>query len=271
MAVTHPTSRPGTRGGTGTAARPDVHSMTIGEIAASSGVTTATVRYYERIGLLPHADRTPSGYRTYERPTLDRLAFIGRAKQLGCTLDEILDLVTAWDGGRCGPVQERLRGLVADKRRTTTERIVELTTFGGELARAGSALEQHRPDGACDAGCGCLAESADDVAVALSSKPNASEHPVACSLPPSLMQQRVADWDSVLSHVVRRDSIDGGVRCVFGATVPVERLTRLVVDEQTCCRFFRFAITVDAAGIALEVRAPDDAAAIVDALFGTAS
>ena len=74
----------------------------IKDVAARSGFSTATLRYYAKIGLLPQAVRTDTGYRLYDDRTLDRLSFITRAKQLGCTLDEIADLTTAWDGGRRG-------------------------------------------------------------------------------------------------------------------------------------------------------------------------
>src|SRR5689334_8155426 len=89
--------------------------MQIKEVAERSGFSAATLRYYEEIGLLPEPVRTPSGYRTYDDRALERLAFISRAKQLGCTLDEIADLTSAWEGGRCGPIQERLRRVVAEK------------------------------------------------------------------------------------------------------------------------------------------------------------
>src|SRR6476619_4269544 len=89
--------------------------LKIKEVADASGFTPATLRYYEQIGLLPQASRTPAGYRTYDQRTLDRLAFIARAKQLGCSLDEITGLATAWDGGQCGPIQDGLRQLVAAK------------------------------------------------------------------------------------------------------------------------------------------------------------
>ena len=89
--------------------------LKIKEVADASGFTAATLRYYEQIGLLPAASRTPAGYRMYDQRTLDRLAFIARAKQLGCSLDEITGLTAAWDGGQCGPIQDQLRQLVAGR------------------------------------------------------------------------------------------------------------------------------------------------------------
>ena len=61
-----------------------------------------------------------------------------------------------------------------------------------------------------------------------------------------------------------------GVRLLFGDGVPLDELTRLAVAEQGCCSFLSFALTVDGRGIALEVRAPADAADLVAALFGPA-
>ena len=83
--------------------------MRIKEVAERSGFSAPTLRYYEEIGLLPEPARTAAGYRIYDETTVERLAFIARAKQLGCSLEEIADLTMAWDGGRCGPVQDRLR------------------------------------------------------------------------------------------------------------------------------------------------------------------
>ena len=77
----------------------------IADVARRSGFTPATLRYYEEIGLRPAPERSSGGYRIYDDRTLDRLAFIARAKQLGCTLEEIADLSITWDGGECGPIQ----------------------------------------------------------------------------------------------------------------------------------------------------------------------
>ena len=140
--------------------------MKIKEVADASGFTTATLRYYEQIGLLPESMRTPAGYRIYDQRTLDRLAFIARAKQLGCSLDEIAGLATAWDGGQCGPIQDQLRGLVAGKIAAAQNQIAELATFTAELQQAAAALERHRPDGACDAACGCVSDPDDTEPVA---------------------------------------------------------------------------------------------------------
>ena len=253
--------------------------LKIKEVAQVSGFSAPTLRYYEEIGLLPTASRTAAGYRTYDQRTLKRLKFIARAKQLGCTLEEISGLSTAWDGGRCGPVQDQLRPLVAGKIAAAQSQLVELMTFTSELHQAAAALELHRPEGACDAQCGCVSEP-DDVAptatmavgVAMSTKPAANGEPaIACTLQAGSMVGRLGDWQALLAHVDRREAIDGGVRSVFASSVSIGQLVRLVAAEQDCCQFFRFAITVDTRGVALEVRAPDEARPIIESIFGVAS
>jgi len=71
----------------------------IGEIAELAGVTTKTVRYYERIGILPEPDRTPSGYRDYGVGTLERLRFIRDAQATGLSLTEIHSILELKDQG----------------------------------------------------------------------------------------------------------------------------------------------------------------------------
>jgi MerR family transcriptional regulator, copper efflux regulator len=244
--------------------------MRIKEVAERSGFSAPTLRYYEEIGLLPEAVRTPSGYRTYDERTVERLAFIARSKQLGCTLDEIADLTTAWDGGRCGPIQDRLQSLVAEKLMTARSQIVELTTLSAELERAAAALERHRPDGPCDDQCGCVSDVAAEPAftVTLTTKPTVEDIPIACTLRPDALRGQIEDWQALLSHTERRFALDDGVRVEFSGGVPADELMRLVAAEQDCCQFLRFAITVDTRGVALEVRGPEDAGVVIEGLFG---
>jgi len=241
----------------------------IADVARRSGFTPATLRYYEEIGLLPPPERSSGGYRIYDDQTLERLAFIARAKQLGCTLEEIADLSIAWDGGQCGPIQEQLRTVVRAKLAEAQTRVVELATLAAELQAAAAALEQHRPDGPCDDRCGCTTVAPSTV-ISLSDTPPRPDDPspIACTLPVDAMPGRVEDWAGMLRFVTRRSSVDGGVRLELDPGVPIGELARVARAEQDCCRFFSFALTVDARGVGLEVRAPDDARGIVHALFG---
>lgn len=248
------------------------NALRIAEVADRAGISTATVRYYERIGVLPQPERADNGYRRYDDRTVERLDFIARAKQLGCSLEEIGDLVVAWDGGECGPIQDRLRRLVADKLATAQAEVVELVTLTAELRRAAAALERHRPVGRCDDECGCitdLAYAAGEVGVELGAKTATGEIPIACTLQPERVAPRLADWNRVVgADGIRREAIPGGVRLTFTDPVDVGELATLAAAEHDCCRFFSFRIAIDPTGVALDVTAPDDAADLVHAAFG---
>jgi MerR family transcriptional regulator, copper efflux regulator len=228
--------------------------LRISDVARQSGFSAATLRYYEDIGLLPPPERAGNRYRLYDDRTLDRLAFIARARQLGCTLEEIADLSAAWDGGECGPLQDRLRTTVVAKQADARRRIAELVLLTDDLLRAAAALEQHRPDGPCDDRCGCTSTP--------------SPEPIACTLAADAMPGRMDDWGRMLDYVEARSVIDGGIRLDLRTDVPVDELVRLAGAEHECCRFFAFAITVDERGTGLEVRAAGDGLAVVHALFG---
>lgn len=63
--------------------------MRIGELARQAGIDIPTIRYYETLGLLPRAARSPSGYRQYGPVDLERLNFVKHNQKLGFTLREI--------------------------------------------------------------------------------------------------------------------------------------------------------------------------------------
>jgi DNA-binding transcriptional MerR regulator len=132
-------------------------TYTIGETADRSGFSPSALRYYEGIGLVEPATRTDAGYRLYDDETLTRLAFIARAKQLGCNLGEITDLVAIWDGERCGPVQRRFHELLTSKIADAQRQIDELTVLVGQLHEAAGHLAGPAIDGQCSAACACMA------------------------------------------------------------------------------------------------------------------
>ncbi len=137
--------------------RVGMRSYTIGETAERSGFSASALRYYEGIGLVAPSTRTASGYRLYDDDTLARLAFIARAKQLGCSLEEITDLVAIWDGERCGPVQRRFHELVTTKIADAERQIAELKALVAQLRDAARRLEGPATDGPCSAECACAA------------------------------------------------------------------------------------------------------------------
>lgn len=80
-----------------------------GALASFSGVNGETVRYYERIGLMPDPGRSSGGHRVYEQEHVKRLSFIRRTRELGFTLKEVRDLLALVDGGdyTCAEVRDR--------------------------------------------------------------------------------------------------------------------------------------------------------------------
>ena len=239
----------------------------IADAARRSGFAASTLRYYEEIGLLRPAGRTSGGYRAYDDVDLDRLAFIRRAKQLGCTLDEIAELLVAWEGQRCEPVQNRLRQLVNCKLDDAERRSAELAAFTAQLQQASATLGIHTPTGACDADCGCMAPAGAPVIVTLGRTPK-PDVPIACSLSAADTEQRLAEWRDVLGHVRERRIISSGFRLEFDAGAPVGAIATLAAAEQECCAFFDFTLRVSRDGIALEVGAPAEASSMLHDVFG---
>ena len=68
-------------------------NLFIGRVAAAAGVGVQAVRYYERLGLLPAAQRTQSGYRVYPAEIIERLRFIRQAQAVGLRLEEIREIL----------------------------------------------------------------------------------------------------------------------------------------------------------------------------------
>ena len=90
----------------------------IGDAARRTGCNIETIRYYERIGLVPKAPRTASRYRIYAAADLQRLIFIRRARELGFTLDEVRDLLrlAADVPDPCAAVRDVAAGHLGDVR-----------------------------------------------------------------------------------------------------------------------------------------------------------
>ena len=71
--------------------------LAIGELSKRSGVNVETIRYYERIGLMPRAARSDGGHRLYGEEHVKRLGFIRRSRELGFALDQIRTLLRLVD------------------------------------------------------------------------------------------------------------------------------------------------------------------------------
>ena len=69
------------------------NTYSIGELATATDTKVETIRYYERVGLLPKPKRTAGNYRSYEAGHLGRLSFIRRARDLGFSIEEVRNLI----------------------------------------------------------------------------------------------------------------------------------------------------------------------------------
>jgi MerR family mercuric resistance operon transcriptional regulator len=79
----------------------------IGALSKRTGCNIETIRYYERIGLMPPATRSDGGHRLYGEAQARRLGFIRRTRQLGFTLDDVRTFLRLVDGGRYTCAQVR--------------------------------------------------------------------------------------------------------------------------------------------------------------------
>lgn len=111
QAILHPVATTGAR-------EKSMQLLTIGRLAAATRVNFETVRYYERIGLMPPPARTASGHRAYEAAHIRRLAFIRRARELGFSIEDIRALLALAEASRasCAQVQEIAQAHLDDVR-----------------------------------------------------------------------------------------------------------------------------------------------------------
>lgn len=107
-------------------------TFTRGQLAQKTGCNHETIRYYEKIGMMPDPPRTAAGYRIYARAHARRLQFILRARELGFSIDDIKGLLALVDGGTqtCAEVKERTERHLADIR----EKIADLRRIEDILA-----------------------------------------------------------------------------------------------------------------------------------------
>lgn len=115
--------------------------LRIGEAATRAGTSTATIRYYERAGLMPRPPRSTGGYRLYSDRAVEELRFIRRAQALGFSLDEIRGLLQLSRGG-VAPCS-RVISLATTHLALLDERIQRLHAFRQQLA---AALDKWRSD-----------------------------------------------------------------------------------------------------------------------------
>lgn len=120
--------------------------MKIGELASATSTNVETVRYYEKIGLLPPPARTAANYRAYGGEHLARLSFIRRARDLGFTLKAVRELLTLADdrSQSC----EAVDALAQTHLNEVNRKINDLTALRTELDRVLGAC-RHGTVGEC--------------------------------------------------------------------------------------------------------------------------
>ena len=115
--------------------------LTIGTLSERTGCPIETVRYYERIGLMPRTVRSEGGHRLYGEDHVKRLGFIRRSRELGFTLDQVRTLLGLVDGRRY---------TCAQVKRITVEHLDEIHRKVTDLRRIERVLKDMAAQ--CDGG-----------------------------------------------------------------------------------------------------------------------
>lgn len=100
-------------------------------VAEATGVSTDTLRHYERLGLLPGTLRSDAGYRRYSPDTIERVRLIQRALAIGFSLKDLSSVLANREKGT--PPCRRVRSLVGERLAALESRLVELTGLRDEL------------------------------------------------------------------------------------------------------------------------------------------
>ena len=115
--------------------------VSIGELSRQTGCKIETVRYYERVGVMPKPPRTEGGHRYYPAEQVKRLTFIRRGRELGFTLNQIRGLLRFVDTDNFG---------CADVKKLTDEHLAELRKKIADLRRIERVLKEM--SARCDTG-----------------------------------------------------------------------------------------------------------------------
>ena len=111
-------------------------TLRIGQIAAQAGISRDTLRHYERIGVLPKADRTAGGYREYSASTVQRIRFVRNALRFGFPLKQIALFLRARDAGRapCREVRQEASLMASEMDRQIDEMVAARAAIHEMLA-----------------------------------------------------------------------------------------------------------------------------------------
>lgn len=124
-----------------------MESLSIGQVARRAGVGVETVRFYEREGLLEEPPRRASGYRQYSVEVIKRIHFIKRAKLLGFSLKEIMELLMLRVDGHtsCEEVKQHTEAKIAE----VEQKLIELQRMRQALLQVAALCTGEGPASAC--------------------------------------------------------------------------------------------------------------------------
>lgn len=130
-------------------------TLTVGQLAHTTGVPAKTIRYYEQVGVLPAPGRSVTGYRQYAQRDVHRLLFIRRARALGLSLSSLKALLVELDGEQCLTMRPHLTHLVTEHLHRVRQQIVECQLLEQQLVQVLQRLPTLPPSDHTD-GCHCL-------------------------------------------------------------------------------------------------------------------
>jgi DNA-binding transcriptional MerR regulator len=130
--------------------------MRIGELARQVGVSTDTVRFYERSGWLPRASRRDNDYRDYGEPDVEHLRLLIDLRRLDVPLEDAATIAGWCHSGHCADATAELPRLIGDRRTEIADRIAGLRALDARLAGLQHHLgEPRRPLSMIDAAAPC--------------------------------------------------------------------------------------------------------------------
>jgi DNA-binding transcriptional MerR regulator len=116
-------------------------ALRIGELAQKAGVSTDTIRFYERQGVLPRPPRRENGYRTYSEADVEHVRLLVDLRNLEIPLEEAAEVATMCHLGHCTNSGRELPALIAERRAVIAERIHRLQTLDRRLDYLAGHLE----------------------------------------------------------------------------------------------------------------------------------
>jgi DNA-binding transcriptional MerR regulator len=116
--------------------------MRIGELAREVGVSTDTVRFYERSGCLPRADRADNSYREYGTADVEHLRLLIDLRRLDIPLDDAARMAGWCHSGHCGDMTAEMPHLIGERRAEIADRIAGLQALDRRLASLSGHLER---------------------------------------------------------------------------------------------------------------------------------